>query len=77
MPDIVVGAQIFDVCFHPTESVVFLGLLTGGVKAFRYDEQGNADIVFSVRPSKRSCRGLESSEDGSRLYAVGKGKAMQ
>lgn len=76
MPDINVGSQIFDICFHPTESLVFVGLLTGGVKAFSYDEQGRADAKFSVRLSKRSCRGLATSEDGSRLYAVGKAKTI-
>ncbi|KAI5121586.1 hypothetical protein M0805_009457 [Coniferiporia weirii] len=77
MPEIQTGAQIFDIAFHPTESTVFVGLLTGGIKAFRYDEQGGqSEEVFSVRPSKRSCRGLATSEDGSSLFAVGKGKAM-
>ncbi len=77
MPDIAVGAQIFDLVFHPTESLVFTGLLTGEVKAFGYDEQGNHECKFSVKPSKRSCRGLTMSEDGSKLWAVGKGKTLQ
>ena len=76
MAEIESGAQIFDIHFHPTESLVFLGLLTGVVKAFSYDEQGNSEEKFTLRPSKRSCRGLVSNEDGSRLYAVGKGKNM-
>ena len=76
MTDIKTNAQIFDIVFHPSESTVYVGLLTGGVKAFRYDEQGQAEELFSARPSKRSCRGLAASEDGSRLYAVGKGKAL-
>ena len=77
MPDINTGAQVFDISFHPTESLVFVGLLTGGIKAFRYDEQGQAEENFSIRPSKRSCRGIAINEDGSRIFAVGKGKAMQ
>ena len=76
MPESETGAQIFDINFHPTESLVFLGLLTGTIKAFSYDEQGQSQEKFTLRPSKRSCRGLVSSEDGSKLYAVGKGKAM-
>lgn len=77
MPDIPVGAQIFDVVFHPTFSTVYTGLLTGYVKAFSYDDQGNHKPAFSVRPSKSSCRGLSLDQDGSHLYAVGKGKSLK
>ncbi|KAF8240958.1 WD40 repeat-like protein [Tricholoma matsutake] len=76
MPEISVGAQIFDLVFHPTHSIVYTGLLTGHVKAFSYDDQGNYNRAFSVRPSKRSCRGLAISEDGAHLYAVGKSEAL-
>jgi hypothetical protein len=67
----------FDVVFHPTFSTVYTGLLTGHVKAFSYDDQGNQQPAFSVpvRPSKSSCRGLSLDQDGAdgpRLYAVGK-----
>lgn len=77
MPEIPVGAQIFDVVFHPTSSTVYTGLLTGHVKAFAYDDQGAHKPVFSIRPSKSSCRGLSLNQDGSQLYAVGKGKSLR
>lgn len=77
MPEIPVGAQIFDVVFHPTHSTVYTGLLTGHVKAFSYNEQGNHTRTFSLRPSKRSCRGLTIDQDGSHVYAVGKAKALK
>jgi hypothetical protein len=77
MPEISVGAQIFDLVFHPSHSTVYTGLLTGHVKAFSYDDQGNHKRTFSVRPSKRSCRGLAINEDGTHLYAVGKSKALK
>ena len=35
-----------------------------------------ARSLFTVRPSKRSCRGIVLSADGGRVYAVGKGKAI-
>lgn len=76
MHGIPVGAQIFDIAFHTSSPVVFVGLLTGEIKAFRYDEEGKSDEVFTARPSKRSCRGISTSEDGSKLFTVGKGKAM-
>ncbi|KAJ7883292.1 WD40 repeat-like protein [Mycena leptocephala] len=75
MPDIPVGAQIFDVVFHPTESTVYTALLTGHVKAFAYDQATHKN-TFSLRPLKRSCRALTINDDGTRLYAAGKGKAI-
>ncbi|KAH9834979.1 WD40 repeat-like protein [Rhodofomes roseus] len=76
MPDIHVGTQIFDLIFHPSSSVVYLGLLTGHIKAFGYDDEGEHDRKFSVRPSKRSCRALAIAADGGRLWAAGKAKAV-
>ena len=76
MPDIPVGAQIFDIAFHPEQPLVTVGLLTGYVKAFSYDEQGNYEEKFSIRPSKKSCRTLAMTEDGSKLWAGGKAKAI-
>lgn len=76
MPDISVSSQIFDVAFHPTQSVVYSALLSGEVKAFSYDEQGGYESKFSIRPSKKSCRGLDVSADGSHLWSVGKSKAL-
>ena len=77
MPDIPVGAQIFDLAFHPTHPTVYTALLNGEIKAFTYDEQGGYEPKFTVQTSKKSCRGLTMSEDGAQLYAVGKGKAFQ
>lgn len=58
--------------------MVYAGLLTGEVKAYRYDDDGRdaPASAFRVRPSKRSCRGLTLSEDGARLWAIGKSKAI-
>ncbi|KIK99547.1 hypothetical protein PAXRUDRAFT_822622 [Paxillus rubicundulus Ve08.2h10] len=76
MPDIPVGSQIFDLVFHPTHPTVYAGLLNGSVKAFRYDEQGQHEQTFSIRPSKRSCRCVATNEDGSHLFAAGKAKSI-
>ncbi|KAF8653399.1 hypothetical protein AX16_003971 [Volvariella volvacea WC 439] len=76
MPEIPVGAQIFDLAFHPTHAIAYTGLLTGEVKAFAYNEQGGHEQTFSVRPTKRSCRGLSIDHDGMHLFAVGKAKAL-
>ncbi|KAI1787277.1 WD40 repeat-like protein [Ganoderma leucocontextum] len=76
MPDIPVSAQIFDLAFHPERPLVTTGLLTGHVTAFSYDEQGNYEEKFSIRPSKKSCRTLAMTEDGSTVWAAGKAKAI-
>ena len=77
MPVIPVGSQIFDLAFHPSSNVVYTGLLNGIVKAFTYDDQGAHSEAFSLRISKRSCRGLALSPDGSSLHAVGKNRTLQ
>lgn len=77
MAVIPVGSQIFDLAFHPSSDVVYTGLLDGKVKAFTYDDQGTYSEAFSLRISKRSCRGLALSPDGSSLYAVGKNRSLQ
>lgn len=77
MPDIPVGAQVFDLTFHPDQPLVLAGLLTGHIKSFAYDEQGNYEEKFSVRPSKKSCRTLAFSADGAQVWAAGKAKGIQ
>ena len=77
MPEIPVGAPISDLAFHPTESIVYTGLLTGEIKALAYDDREvNCEERFSLALSKRPCRALAVNSDGSQLWAVGKGKAI-
>lgn len=77
MTDVSVGAQIFDLVFHPSHSTVYTALLNGKVKAFAYDQQGRHKEVFSVKLSQKSCRGIAINEAGDKLYTVGKGKGLQ
>lgn len=77
MPDIPVGSQIFDLVFHPSHPTVYTGLLNGEINSFNYDEQGNYDSSFKLRPTKKSCRGLTINPDGGKLWATGKAKAIQ
>lgn len=65
--------QPFDLDFHPTESVIYAGLLTGEVKAFRYDDEtGESSTSWSVRPNKRTARGLSVQTDGGAVWTGGK-----
>ncbi|OCF70963.1 WD repeat-containing protein JIP5 [Kwoniella mangroviensis CBS 8886] len=83
MPDIKLRNQVrlpiamtnepFDLAFHPNESVIFSSLLTGEVKAWRYDdENGSTSSSWSVRPSKRTARALAVEESGKHIWMGGK-----
>ncbi|KAJ4490020.1 WD40-repeat-containing domain protein [Lentinula aciculospora] len=76
MSDVSVGSQIFDLVFHPSNTTVYTALLSGKVKAFAYNQYGRSKEVFSIKLSQKSCRGIALSEDGGRLYIVGKGKGL-
>ncbi|WVW81388.1 hypothetical protein I302_103380 [Kwoniella bestiolae CBS 10118] len=73
MPDIKLRNQPFDLAFHPNESVIFSSLLTGEVKAWRYDdEDGSTSSSWSVRPSKRTARAITVEEGGKHIWMGGK-----
>ncbi|WWC67215.1 uncharacterized protein I206_101122 [Kwoniella pini CBS 10737] len=73
MPDIKLRNQPFDLVFHPKESVIFSSLLTGEVKAWRYDDDnGSTSSSWSVRPSKRTARAIAVEESGKNVWMGGK-----
>ncbi|WVR03194.1 hypothetical protein IAU60_000185 [Kwoniella sp. DSM 27419] len=73
MPDIKLKNQPFDIAFHPSDPVVFASLLTGEVKAWRYDDdEGSTSSSWSVRPSKRTARCLAGEERGGNVWVGGK-----
>ncbi|GJJ14600.1 WD repeat-containing protein jip5 [Clathrus columnatus] len=76
MPDTSLGNQIFDLDFHPKEDYVYTGLLTGEIKALKYDTDGSCQHMFNIRPTKRSCRGLAIDTFGKSLWAISKDKTI-
>ncbi|KAF8513590.1 WD40 repeat-like protein [Hysterangium stoloniferum] len=77
MPDVPLGNHVFDLEFHPKSCHVYAGLLTGEIKAFEYDNNdGSCKPTFSLRPTKRSCRGLAVDVSGNKLWSVSKDKAI-
>ncbi|KAF8511293.1 WD40-repeat-containing domain protein [Gautieria morchelliformis] len=77
MPDLPLGNHIFDLEFHPQSDYVYAGLLTGEIKGYAYDTtNGLCQAAFTLRPTKRSCRGLATNESGDRLWSVSKDKAI-
>jgi hypothetical protein len=81
MAEIALRNQPFDLAFHPSAPILFVALLTGEAKAFSYsadksEDEFQSDELFSVRPTKRTCRGLATSVSGDRLYTVTKDKTL-
>ncbi|KAK8844682.1 hypothetical protein IAR55_006531 [Kwoniella newhampshirensis] len=77
MPDIKLRNQPFDLSFHPTESVLYASLLTGEIKAWRYDDRsGETSTSWSVRPSKRTARAVVVEEAGENVWVGGKSGAL-
>ncbi|KAG9016055.1 WD repeat-containing protein jip5 [Tulasnella sp. 427] len=77
MPDIPLKHQCFDLEFSPTADQVYVGLLNGSVKGFSYDAEGNTKQTFSLRPAKKSCRGVSINGAGDRLYVVSKDRGLR
>ncbi|WOO84608.1 WD repeat-containing protein JIP5 [Vanrija pseudolonga] len=73
MPDITLKNQPFDLAFHPSEPVLYSSLLTGEVKAWRYDDTtGETERAWTVRPTKKTARALGVEGDGKSLWVGGK-----
>ncbi|GMK55996.1 hypothetical protein CspeluHIS016_0210520 [Cutaneotrichosporon spelunceum] len=72
MPEIKLRNQPFDVAFSPSADVLCAALLTGEVKAWAYDEDGEATRSWSVRPTKRTARAVHFSPDGASVWMGGK-----
>jgi hypothetical protein len=72
--------QPFDLVFHPSEPVLYTSLLTGEVKAFRYDDEtgevSESSGSWTARPSKRAARTLSMEGDGRALWMGGKGGGL-
>lgn len=63
--------QPHDCVFSPSSDHVYVGLLTGEIKGFSFDDS-SYERKLRVRPTKKSCRGLDISPDGNTLYSVSK-----
>ncbi|GFZ44714.1 WD repeat-containing protein JIP5 [Saitozyma sp. JCM 24511] len=73
MPDIKLRNQPFDLAFHPTQPILVAALLTGEIKAFRYDDEtGESSSAWSIRPTKRTARALSAEEQGDFVWMGGK-----
>lgn len=76
MPDLALNSQLFDIHFHSSQDTLYLALLSGHVNAFAYAQSGECAQTWSLRPSKKSCRGLALDPKSGTLYSVSKDKSI-
>ncbi|KAF9921979.1 hypothetical protein FBU30_007936 [Linnemannia zychae] len=70
--------MVFDFAFHPTLDIIATGLITGHINCVKYAPgAGNNEVAWSIRPTKKSCRGLAFSSDGAGLFSVFKDGAIR
>ncbi|KAG0213801.1 WD40-repeat-containing domain protein [Mortierella sp. GBAus27b] len=70
-------STVFDFAFHPSRDIIATGLITGHINCVKYvPGAGNNETLWSVRPSKKSCRGLAFNNDGSGLFTISKDGAI-
>ena len=76
--ELICAEQVFDISFHPFESVLAAGLIDGAVEIFRYGiETGANQQVMHCNHHEGSCRGVLFSEDGQRIFTIGSDKSLQ
>jgi len=63
-------SQVFDLAFHPKNEIVAAGLLTGEVFCYKYFVEKENELKYKLSEHKKSCRSLEFSLDGSKLYTA-------
>ncbi|RUP50911.1 WD40-repeat-containing domain protein [Jimgerdemannia flammicorona] len=73
-PNLEFKDHVFDFAFHPADNIIAAGLINGHVHCYRYGIDETVEL-FSVRPHKKSCRGLEFSHDA--LFSISKDKSLQ
>ena len=75
-----------DCCFHPTEPLVAVGLVSGRVQVFANSAspsaQGDAEVAeheerLRKKPHKESCRALRFMPDGATLLTASADKCEQ
>ncbi|EIW73167.1 hypothetical protein TREMEDRAFT_59329 [Tremella mesenterica DSM 1558] len=78
MPDIKLKNQPFDVAFHPTSPILYTSLLTGEVKAFRYDDTlgESSSTSWTARPTRRTARAVVVNQMGESVWVGGKSGAL-
>ncbi|KAH8829147.1 WD40 repeat-like protein [Flagelloscypha sp. PMI_526] len=72
--NIPLSSQAFDLAFHPTQQIVFTGLLTGEDSNIAI--QGVMNHVYHSNLQRNRVVLISLNDDGSLLFATGQGKAL-
>ncbi|KAI8140985.1 WD40-repeat-containing domain protein [Fennellomyces sp. T-0311] len=69
------GKTIFDFTLHPNRDLVATGLINGKVLCHQYGIDQH-DELWTERPFKKSCRGVEFTQDGAGIYSISKDRLI-
>ncbi|KAI9484803.1 WD40-repeat-containing domain protein [Zychaea mexicana] len=69
------GKTIFDCAVHPSRDLVATGLINGKVLCHKYGLDKH-EHLWTERPFKKSCRGVEFTLDGAGLYSISKDRMI-
>jgi len=74
-PDIKLKHDVLDLSFSPTSSHVALACTTGDITMYKYGNEENSK-VGKVEAHIGTCRGVEFSTDGLKLYSISGDKSI-
>lgn len=73
---IIFESQVFDLTFHPKENLVAAGLLSGDVFCYKYSVEEKNELKFHSNHHNKSCRTLQFSENGDKLFTASLDKSI-
>ncbi|KAL5707264.1 WD domain repeat-containing protein 55 [Ranunculus cassubicifolius] len=65
--EIFLGKLPFDLDFHPTDSLVTAGLITGDLHLYRYAANSQPQRLFDIKAHEESCRAVRFVNGGSAI----------
>ncbi|KAJ2961079.1 hypothetical protein NQZ79_g3612 [Umbelopsis isabellina] len=69
------SSHVFDFALHPSEHIAVTGLITGDIECHRFGQNDNQRL-WGVKPTKKSCRGVDFSWDGNELYSISRDRSI-
>ncbi|KAG2185588.1 hypothetical protein INT44_002381 [Umbelopsis vinacea] len=69
------SSHVFDFALHPSAQIAAAGLITGDIECYKFGQKENQQ-QWSVKPTKKSCRGVEFSESGNHLYSISRDRSI-
>ncbi|KAL2643045.1 hypothetical protein R1flu_010632 [Riccia fluitans] len=70
------GAQPFDLAFHPSSNFVAVGLITGNLQLFKYGANTEPEKLWAVNAHTESCRGVRFAEGGRFILSASSDRSV-